>query len=295
MLRLLLEICIITLAIAGLIALGLYTGQRIAGNNGDAAAAMHLSDSLGRSVVLLLAQIISCLIIGSAIGRLLSSQGAGFLVMSVGMLAFVSQSGSAQDWMRQRQGDTIQWLTIETCTYAILAYAMAWSLAKSVGHWQIDPQQPTGPTTSTVAKFVSGFGRVTLGVIIALPIIWLIARSSLAGQTIAATTIAAIVATLFTYLLTTTSSAKSITSNGLLYVITPLAGVVGYASFAMFDSQTPHPFPDSPMSWLTPLMLPMPMHYLTGTLLGTTIGIAWAKSFEHNEEEGRIQKSRIAE
>ena len=114
--------------------------------------------------------------------------------------------------------------------------------------------------------------------LIVLPIVWLVAKIPVDGQTLAAVTIGATLAGLVGRLV-----APSV-QPVLLFAAPCAAGFLG-ALWGWLEagptSQLSNAFV---MQDLLPLSYPMPLDYVAGSLMGVSIGIGWSKSFLQEEQ-----------
>ncbi len=115
-----------------------------------------------------------------------------------------------------------------------------------------------------------------LGVI---PLMWLLCRSPMRGQTLAAATLATMVVGLAARLLSPQVQPR------LLFALPVLVGAAGLLAAAMTV--------EGPLStaWidntLPRLAYPRPIDYAAGSLMGIAMGLGWARSFLHHEPDGR--------
>ncbi len=112
-------------------------------------------------------------------------------------------------------------------------------------------------------------GKAILISLVVLPVVWLIANSPTKGQVIGATALGGI---LIGFL------ARQVlqTMQPLLLFCFPIAfGGVGYIIGLAISESTPAAFAQQTMS---PLLLPMPLEYASGVILGLAIGLGWTSS-----------------
>ena len=236
----------------------------LVGRDGMAAPGVLAS---GQPVVAFL----TALVVGAI--ALAISMGVGRLTNAVvGLFVF----GGALSVLSMRSGSLVDAvvnditplrLGIETLLWsaALLLAAMGmFRVAGPLKDIEFDPDDPyRGSPFSPMGLLAAAAGLVTL-----LPV-WLIARSELKGQALAAATIGALAAAILGRLL-----AKK-TQPVLLFVIPCVAGGIGHVLIHFMYGTVE--LSDVPAG-LTPLATVMPIDYAAGTLIGAAIGIGWTKS-----------------
>ncbi len=110
--------------------------------------------------------------------------------------------------------------------------------------------------------------------LLALPVIWLFARSTLRGQTLAAATMGAIAVGLAGRLLEPRVQPR------LLFAAPCFFGALAQAACAF--TVRAGPAEAFVTQSLPALCLPMPIDFAAGSLMGVAIGLGWAKSFLHD-------------
>ena len=112
--------------------------------------------------------------------------------------------------------------------------------------------------------------------ILVLPGVWLIARSPLQGQTLIAVVLGAMAAGLVGRLV------SPHVQPVLLFATPCFFGAAGTLIAARAILGPPS---DAYVNGTLPtLILPMPIDYAAGSLMGVSMGLGWAKGFLHHEE-----------
>jgi hypothetical protein len=110
-----------------------------------------------------------------------------------------------------------------------------------------------------------------------LPIVWLIAQSPMKGQMIGATFFGGMAAGLIGRLI-------SPHVQPILLFASPVAfGALGHVLAMLLLNM---PLDDAWVAGELPrLSRPMPLDYVAGSLMGVSVGVGWARSFLHHEEQ----------
>ncbi len=120
-----------------------------------------------------------------------------------------------------------------------------------------------------------GLRGVAAGLLI-LPAVWLIARSELRGQTLAAVTLGSMAVGLAGRLLSPHAQPR------LLFAAPCLFGALGHLVGMMTMNVS---LADAFVTQSIPAVnLPMPIDYAAGSLMGVAMGLGWAKSFLQHDE-----------
>ena len=123
-----------------------------------------------------------------------------------------------------------------------------------------------------------GLITVIAGVVV-VPLVWLLARSADKGQVVLAVMIGAMAVGLIGRL------ASPHLRPIMLFLLPCAFGAIGHVIGKISVSES---VMDAYLHRsLSPLNYPMPLEYLTGTLMGVALGIGWARSFLHSQETER--------
>jgi len=166
-------------------------------------------------------------------------------------------------------------VAVETFLWSLVVAGAAWIVFRFSG-----PLDDVAPTESGRVPHpimsVEALRSVAAG-LLALPVIWVCARSPDKGQMIGAVFCGGMVAGLAGRLLS--PHVQPI----LIFAAPILFGAIAHAAAA---ATSDHPLREAYVQEaISPLNLPMPIDYACGSLLGVAVGVGWARSFLHHEEE----------
>lgn len=252
---------VVMLLALGAIVTGMLAGGWMRGWAGGEAPTVGLATSPGAAgaAAVALMGLLGTIAIG--VGRA-GPRHAGWVLAGVGLLAWASRTGTAADLER-----------LEGARIAVAAEGMLW--AALLAAWTMAVRRLE---SGRVVSRAVGPGRVVgllLGgavtMIVSLAMVWLVARTGLKGQTLAATTIGGLF-----------GATAGIAAGGrprLGAAWTAAAGGLAFAAAALI----PHL---AEAEWFIPLLRPMPGDYAAGAMLGGSLGLAWAGTLLSPTPEG---------
>ncbi len=126
--------------------------------------------------------------------------------------------------------------------------------------------------------------------VVMLPVVWLIARSELRGQTLAATIIGGLFAGLLARLLSPHTQPR------LIFASACLMGAVGHIIGAFVVGRSALGGLDEVYvaSALPAVSYALPIDYAVGSLIGVAMGLGWAASFlQHEHEDDALPKQAL--
>jgi hypothetical protein len=210
-------------------------------------------------------------VVAVAVGRL-TNAAVGLFVLGAGSFALASRLETVREIAF---GDgSLTLVAIETLFVAGLALAAAAAMFRFVGPLpDIHPRQGQAPE--------SLWGRTALlsaaAGVVALPVVWILSKSPMTGQTIGAVFVGGMCAGLAARLWQPHAQPMLLFASPLVF------GAMGHVLGAVLRDGT---VADSYVSGeLRGASMPMPLAYFSGTLMGVSFGLGWAKSFLHHEEE----------
>ncbi len=162
---------------------------------------------------------------------------------------------------------------LETALWAGILFAATAGVLKMAG-----PLRDMVPAESDSDTDGGGWGlrEVAAGILV-LPVVWLIARSELKGQVLAAVVLGSMLVGLCGRFLSPYAQPR------LLVAAPCLFGALGQVIGMVLLKQ---PLVEALVTQSIPaLSLPMPIDYAAGSLLGVSMGLGWAKSFQQQEQE----------
>jgi hypothetical protein len=259
---------------------------------------------LAQSPVIATAAVIICLTLATmvsiVVGRLVNAAmalfvlGAGLFVLS-GRLETISEIALASDGSRH----ALLVLSVETMLWALLCFAAVSVVFRVAG--PLADVHPLEEPDSLLRHFGARpsaesrvFVRLSVGIIshlpikgqalkslvsalLMLPIVWVIAQSPMKGQMLGATFVGAMMVGLVGRLV-----APNV--QPVFLFVAPI--VVGALGHLIGLSLVRAPLD---VAWVTGQLpkfnLPMPIDYAAGSLMGVAVGVGWARSFLHHEEQ----------
>ena len=218
-------------------------------------------------------------IVGAVVGRLTNAVMGLFVIgFGLGMLAL--RFGSIQD-LAFAEGSLLL-LAVETVLWAgavLGSTLVVFWIAGPLGDFVADEEDEPASSRWSLGGAAAG--------IVMLPVVWLMARSELRGQTLAATILGGLVAGMLARLLSPHTQPR------LIFATACLAGAVGHVIGAVvIQVSTAEGMAAAYVtSTLPAVSLPLPIDYAVGSLIGVAMGLGWAASFVHHEEEGEAAPS----
>ncbi|MHC4413867.1 MAG: hypothetical protein ACYS0G_01145 [Planctomycetota bacterium] len=211
--------------------------------------------------------------IAGVVGRFINA-AVGLFVLGAGLSVLDLRSGTIRDLAFAEA--SLGLVAAETALWGLLVLAATIVVFRVAGPLpdigvDEDDQRAASPW------WVRWGLRGTAAGCLVLPAVWLIARSHLKGQTLMAVVLGSMIVGLVGRLLAPTAQPR------LLFASACLFGAVGHV-IGMLATRDPlsEAFVTRAMSFLS---FPMPIDYAAGSLMGVALGLGWAKSFLHREDE----------
>ncbi len=211
-------------------------------------------------------------IVGAVVGRLTNAVMGLFVIgFGLGMLAL--RFGSIQD-LAFADG-SLPLLALETVLWAVAVLGstlVVFWIAGPLGDFVADEEDEPASSRWSLGGAAAG--------IVMLPVVWLMARSELRGQTLAATILGGLVAGMLARLLSPQTQPR------LIFATACLAGAVGHLIGAVvIQVSTADGMAAAYVaSTLPAVSLPLPIDYAVGSLIGVSMGLGWAASFVQHEQ-----------
>ncbi len=226
----------------------------------------------GIAMILVLA---AASIVGAVVGRLTNAI-VGLFVVGVGLGVVALRFGSIQDVAFAGDG-SLHMLALETVLWAVAVLgstALVFKLAGPLADFVSDDEDEE-PSWSLLTL------RGAAGGIVMIPIVWLIARSELRGQTIAATIIGGLFAGLLARLLSPHTQPR------LIFASACLMGAVGHIIGALIVGRSAAGGLDEVYvaAALPSISYALPIDFAVGSFIGVAMGLGWAASFLQHEHE----------
>lgn len=223
-------------------------------------------------------------LIGGVVGRYINA-AVGLFAVGVGLFVLDGRLDTARSFAFSMAGADPRWavamLAVETLLWAAVIFGVTWIVFAMAGPLKdIEPEQfspPPDPYWSTHALKCAAAGVVMIGAV------WVLARSPMKGQMIGATFLGGTLTGLIGRLISPHVQPKMLFASPVFF------GAVGYL-IAMFKTSGPLDVLDV-TDQMPSLLLPMPIDYAAGSLMGVAFGLGWARSFLHHEDEPAVVPS----
>ncbi len=225
------------------------------------------------ATVALVAGLAAATIVGAVVGRLTNAV-VGLFVIGFGLGMLALRFGSIQD-LAFADG-SLPLLALETVLWAgavLGSTLVVFWIAGPLGDFVTEEEDEPASSRWSLGGAAAG--------IVMLPVVWLMARSELRGQTIAATVLGGLVAGMLARLLSPQTQPR------LIFATACLAGAVGHiiGAVAIQVSTADGMAAAYVASTLPAVSLPLPIDYAVGSLIGVAMGLGWAASFVHHDEQ----------
>lgn len=224
--------------------------------------------ALATAVAMALAFIVSVIV-----GKLINS-AVGLFVMGWGIAVFAMRTETVQEFALAGDSSLVL-IMLETLLWAGILLGMTLLMFRFAGDFKdIHPheyEQPPSPMRSPEVI------KLLLPAVIVLPAVLLIAQSPMKGQVLCAVFIGSMLGSLVSRLVSPHVQPL------LLFAMPCVFGAIGHVigmiqlDGSIAEALVTHTIPT--------LYLPMPVDYAAGSLMGVAVGLGWAKSFLHHEEE----------
>ncbi len=195
----------------------------------------------------------------------------GLFVLGAGLWALRLRSATAVDMVFAEGSVTL--VAVETALWGLMVLGATWAVFRIGGPLaDISPVDP-GVTLPWWKKH--GLHGVACGALV-VPVVWLVARSPLQGQTLMAAVSGGMAVGLVGRLVAPHVQPLLLFASPCFFgaAATLIAGMFVTGSLA--DAYVANDLPV--------LLLPMPIDYAAGSLMGVSMGLGWAKGFLHHEQ-----------
>lgn len=245
---------------------------------GDTGPTMLTSQSPVAAVLAFVICLGLAAVLAGVVGRF-SNSVVGLFVLGTGLFALDGRTESIRNFAFARAGDSpgagLALLAIEAALLAIMLLGATLLVFRISGPLKdIEPKE----FGETPHQFWSAeaWKSAAAGAIILLAVV-VIGQSSMKGQMVAAAFIGGMVAGLVGRLI------SPHVQPVLLFASPVLFGAIGYVIAIFFVNM---PLDAAYVSGrLTGLAIVTPLDYAAGSLMGVAVGLGWAKSFLHHEEQ----------
>ncbi len=216
--------------------------------------------------------LIGATIAGAVVGRLTNAL-VGLFVVGAGLGALAFRFGSIED-LAFANG-SLRLLALETVIFSVLVLFSTIAVYKIAGPLDdIDPPDDDYKPIKSIALSAAA-------ALLILPVVWFLTQSNLRGQTLAATWIGCMIAGLAARLLAPSTQPK------LIFATACIVGAVGHliGAFAIGSATGGGIETAFIEATLPAVSIPLPIDYAAGALMGVSMGLGWARSFLHHEQD----------
>jgi hypothetical protein len=217
-------------------------------------------------------------VVAVVVGRL-TNAAVGLFVLGAGAFALASRLATVRELAFD--GGSLMLVALETALMALLALAASLAMFRFAGPLpDVHPRHGEGrePLLGRSMLMAGGAG------VVAIPVIWLLAKSPMMGQALGAVFVGGMVAGLAARMLRPNVQPILVFASPILFGALAHMVVALLTEGALADAYVRRDLPG--------LSMPMPIHYLAGTLMGVAVGLGWARSFLHHEEEASPAAAR---
>ncbi len=228
------------------------------------------AESVPSAILAAVVSMVICTILAVIVNRT-NNPAIGMFALGGGMFGFAWRFATVQELVHS---GSLGMLGIETALWAVAVLAATWVLFKIGG-----PMPDVGPDPDGQGPFgmfsLAGFKAAAAGVLV-LPAVWLLAQSPMKGQMVGAVFLGGGAAGLLGRII------SPHVQPVLLFASPVLFGALGHVIAA---STLKIPAEEALATGTLPhLLLPMPVHYAVGSMMGVAFGLGLAKSSLHQDE-----------
>lgn len=242
------------------------------------ALAVTLAVAVAASVVV--ARVVNPAVAFFALGG--SLYGLAYRLGALDSLAFDSVLADAAGSVA---GPGLGLMVTETVFWAILAAICSAVIYRSSGG--LPDVEPKDDGSRPSAWLSSDALRIVLAGLVAPVAVWFLAQSSLKGQAVGSVFAGAVVAGIIARLL-----APHVQPAAVAVGVVLAGAAAQFVGIRMLGSM---PLADAFARGAVPrLLIPMPVDWAAGAFMGTAVGLGWAKSFLHHEDDARSAQTATA-
>ncbi len=230
-----------------------------AGDGGPDVTALT-SAGLVVGLGVLIAQFVVATLMGALTANLVGYR-SGLVAAGFALLAPAHANGTLLGLVRwDSAGGMLQRLAMEGALVGVLGTLSAIAIVRAARRHQEEQTDKVASASSGIALLVALAGAAAVS--------WIVARETLAGQTIGAAALGALAgATLGRIAAPRAPVAVFVVAIGLLAAAGPIVGMMVHGSGIMREVYELH---------IVPLARPLPLHWMAGGLIGVPLGTAWA-------------------
>ncbi|MCH2149533.1 MAG: hypothetical protein MK095_08885 [Phycisphaerales bacterium] len=270
---------VIIIALACSIVMFLLIKPFLLSGTGTFGPTLLQSQSLGPAIIAMLAALAAGTFVACIVSRVLTADSkpsppgtaTGLLILGIGLGWMALQLESVQTVVIS---GSLGWLAAEGVGWGILLLIMSVVVLRFGGPFVTpmldDDGQEDDWAMSTPALKMAASGACVL------PVVWLIAQSPMKGQVIAATIIGSIAAGFVGRMIAPTVQPV------LLFASVCVFGALGQWVAGMWLPEDPNVMVAA--GTLPHIVLPLPIDYAAGALIGIPIGLSWSNGFLEKDD-----------
>ncbi|MHC5024392.1 MAG: hypothetical protein ACYTGG_10865 [Planctomycetota bacterium] len=246
----------------------------LVGPRGAPGPTILQADSVALAVLAILVAMVLVTLIACVVGRCINT-AVGLFVLGTGLYALAGRLATVEELV---WSGGLGLLPVETLLWGIVVLAAVLLVFRVAGPLaDIHPPETGHAPHWLISR--DALISVAAGVAV-IVCVWLFARSSMRGQTIGA---------VFAGAMVTGMAGRLLAPNVqpvLLFVMPCLFGAIGQAIGLTLIRGTPvTALVDNS---LPTLIRPMPIDFAAAGLMGVSVGLGWARSFLHHEEDSAV-------
>jgi hypothetical protein len=230
------------------------------------------------SVLAMLGALVVGTFIAIGVARFFSSATA-LLILGIGLGWLALQLQPIQEVVLH---GSMNWLVLEGLVWSAVILTIVVLIASFTGP-MVEPMLDPGESAPDWAMSIEGIKMGAAG-LAALPVVWLIAQSSFKGQVLAATIFGSIAAGIVGRLV------APMVQPYLLFATVCLFGALGqWVAGIMIPVSELEATVNA--GTLPHILLPLPIDYAAGTLIGLPLGLSWGSSFLQKDDPSKREKT----
>lgn len=228
------------------------------------------AESPAVAILAVLGCMVMAVVIACVVGKVVNT-AVGLFVLGAGVFILANRGGSLTHLVSANGSMNV--VVIEVVLWALLVLVATLAVFRVAGPLtDVEPDEFNRRPHWLLSK--SAAISAGAGVLV-LPVVWAIAQTPMKGQALAAVILGAMAAGLAGRLFSPHVQPK------LLFASVCVFGAIGHLVAGILE---PNVHSALVARTVSAFQIPMPVDYAAGSLLGVAMGLGWAKSFLHHEE-----------
>jgi hypothetical protein len=266
----------------GLLIVGFVCGQAagyMASPRGANGPTILQAESPAVALLAVVAVLLVATVVAIVVARLINT-AVGLFVLGAGVFVLAHRVSTVEEIIQG--GGSLAALIAELLLWSVMLLGMVVIVFRFGGKLPDVHPREDGRTPHPIGSRAALIGAAA-GILV-LPVVWLVAQSPMKGQVLAAVFFGGMAVGWAGRLLAPNVQPV------LLFVAPCVFGAIGYAvGIAMLDAPLREAFA---AGTVPAFLLPMPVDYAAGSLMGVAVGLGCAKSFlQEEDEEQQVQTS----